>query len=218
MFQKILFSIVLSTLFMVTSCTDKKQQQFDTTTAKANKLLLEKKYKEALVFYEKALKLMPKDVDTKKNINVIKEIILKQDEENFNLLISKADALFQQKDYVGAKQAYEEAAAIKPEDTLIAEEILNLKTLIADNTVSTETVVDNSATPYHVIVGSYERESNAITMQEKLIAQGYNSKLISRPNGFTAVSLSSHSNIHEAYNNLNKGVEYHVNVWVIKSE
>jgi len=76
--------------------------------------------------------------------------------------------------------------------------------------------IENESYLFHIVVGSFEIESNAEDFQQKLKDQGYDARLVSRLDGeYTAVILSSYPTIHEAYNNLSETRAQMEHAWII---
>ena len=108
------------------------QQRYNATIAKADELLEEKKYRQALAEYEDALKLKPEAAyatNKKKEIdNILAEIRRKEKlEENYAADIARADSLLQEEYYELAKESYESALALKPGETYPRQQIIEIK-------------------------------------------------------------------------------------------
>lgn len=96
-----------------------------------------KKYDDAKIAYENALKIKPNEAAPKAKIAEITKLIeadAKQTEINnkFNDLMSKAEAAFGSKDLANAKKIYQEASVLKPNENLPKTKIADIDKLIAE--------------------------------------------------------------------------------------
>ena len=96
-----------------------------------------KKYDDAKIAYENALKIKPNETAPKAKIAEITKLIeadAKQTEINnkFNELMAKADASFSSGDLVNAKKTYQEASALKPNEGLPKTKIADVDKLLAE--------------------------------------------------------------------------------------
>lgn len=104
------------------------------TIQKADSLLKQKKYELALKQYRTALSLKENETYPKEKINEIKEILLrleKEKEQHYATTISKADQLFQIKNYQEALTQYQVALNIKPMEAYPKQQIAQCKQFLA---------------------------------------------------------------------------------------
>lgn len=94
---------------------DLKVSEFDRLNTQGQEFTLRKKYTEAIAAYEQALQLFPnekevsdkiKELQTKKNIAY-----------NYNAKIIEADVLYEDRSYNEAKEAYQAALSVIPDDS-----------------------------------------------------------------------------------------------------
>jgi len=103
-------------------------------------------------------------------------------------------------------------------DTYKADSIAAVKAFEAKKAAQKKAVYKN---PYHIIIGSYVDASIAKVAFDKFKKLGFKPYYVSRYNGkYTAVSIASYPNIHQAYNKLyefqdNYGYE---EAWVLFQE
>lgn len=104
----------------------KKTTEFNESLAKADELYAAKDFRKATMFYEKALGLMPDQTypaDMLKRINEIVSDINFIDEKAYSEAIAIADEKFNRKVYSEAKDEYQYALRIKPEDAYASRQI-----------------------------------------------------------------------------------------------
>ena len=84
----------------------------------AQNLLNNKDFEQALIEYQKALKLKPNDTNIKDRIEKVRGYIAqeKKTEEDYKKAIASADSYFNAKDWLNAKSAYQLALDLKPQD------------------------------------------------------------------------------------------------------
>lgn len=92
-------------------CQENLFSNYDSLVKCADSLSNKEDYSEALKDYESAYSIKKTD-ELKRKIGYTKYIILAQEE--FNQLVKAADSLFNNKDYVGAKELYLRLIMIKP--------------------------------------------------------------------------------------------------------
>lgn len=93
---------------------DKLISDFESLKKEGHELSLRKRYSEALDKYSSALNLFPNDPELKETI---KELTVKAEtSEKYNSSINIADALYLEKSYEKAKDAYKQALTIIPND------------------------------------------------------------------------------------------------------
>lgn len=202
--------LIFLSLCLLVSC-NKSKEKFPVEIKKADSLFNSKNYEEAKELYNKVFESQPENKYLEKRISKI-DSILKFDKNNahYNEVLKIADSLFENKLYEDAIYAYESAAILKPDDLYPVEKMEEIDTILKGS----EEKIDE---PYHIIVGCFAVESNAIRLRNKLQDEGYNAHFITRKNGtMKAVTYTSHPDIHDAYNNLNKAKkEVHKDAWVL---
>jgi SPOR domain len=104
-------------------------------------------------------------------------------------------------------------------DTHKADSITTAKKVIEVKKQATKKAVYKK--PYHLIIGSYTSDALAKIAYNKAKEMGFKPYYVSRFNGkYTAVSIASFADIHQAYNNMyNIQDEYGLeDVWVLFQE
>lgn len=104
----IVFHIVLTDFCY---CQENLSSNYDSLVKCADSLSNIESYSKALKDYESAYSVKQTD-ELKRKIGYTKYLILAQEE--FNQLVKAADSLFNNKDYVGAKELYIRSITIKP--------------------------------------------------------------------------------------------------------
>ena len=94
---------------------DTKVSEFDRLNAQGQEFTLRKKYAEAIAAYEQALQIFPNDKELPGKINKLQT--QKNISDNYNAKISEADALYEDRSYTLAKDAYQSALSIIPDDS-----------------------------------------------------------------------------------------------------
>ena len=94
---------------------DTKITEFDRVNTQGQEFTLRKKYAEAISAYEQALQLFPKDKEIPGKINQLQT--LKNISDNYNEKINEADALYEDGSYSQAKEAYQSALLVIPDDS-----------------------------------------------------------------------------------------------------
>ena len=94
---------------------DTKVSEFDRLNAQGQEFTLRKKYAEAIAAYEQALQIFPNDKELPGKINKLQT--QKNVSDNYNTKISEADALYEDRSYTLAKDAYQSALSIIPDDS-----------------------------------------------------------------------------------------------------
>ncbi|HIP47411.1 MAG TPA: hypothetical protein EYG92_00380 [Lutibacter sp.] len=209
--------IVLISLLFVTAC-NKKDANYKKNLATADSLFKAEKYEEAKTYYTSILKKNPKDKLIKKKMAEVTAILnTKKKESDFQDVKLEADNLFDAENYEEAKLSYEKALVIMPDNEEAKNRLKDIEFLLANNKDEDTRTGTESNKAYHVIVGCFKYENNAVRLNESLKSRGLDSYLIPRGN-LTAVTYSSHNTIHEAYNNLEHVVEDSLQdaAWVFK--
>ncbi len=110
------------------------QQAYDESNAKADQLLKEKKYELAKAQYQNSLTIKPGESYPKKQIAEINSTLArlaKEREQRYAAALSKADNLFNSRNYTQAREQYEVAASIKPGEPYPHQQVTACKTYIA---------------------------------------------------------------------------------------
>jgi tetratricopeptide (TPR) repeat protein len=214
-FSSIFLALLIAVVSLtITSC-DKSGKEYNKTITEADGLFKEDDFSGALKLYKKAAGIKPEESYPVQKINEIGEIqrqIAEQEaEDNYYREIEQADNYFDEENYESALTSYTRALSYKPGEQYPLDRIVEIELLMP-----IEEAIVNSSLTYHIIVGSFEIEDNAIKMQQKLKEEGFEGRLVKRYEGeFTAVILSSYDNIHDAYNNLTDAKAYAEHPWVI---
>ncbi len=109
------------------------QQAYSESNDQANQLLKEQKYELARAQYQNSLTLKPDESYPKKQIADINTILVrlaKERNQRYATVLSKADNLYNRRNYQKALNLYEEAASIKPDEPYPGEQITACKTFI----------------------------------------------------------------------------------------
>ena len=94
---------------------DTKVAEYDRLTAQGNDYALRKKYGEAIDAYQQALQLFPND---KELPGIITKLQAQKDiSDNYTSKINEADALYEDGQYTQAKEAYQSALSVIPDDS-----------------------------------------------------------------------------------------------------
>lgn len=207
----IILSIIIT---LLVSCnTNKKDYKKNSFTA--DSLFKAEKYEEAKAYYSKILKNNPKDSKAKKRIDEIALFLdVNNKEIEYQNALQDADSFYDLENYEEAKLSYEKALTHNPDDEHVKTRLLDIAYFL-ENDETIEQVSDSNDA-YHIIVGCFTIENNALNLQELLKSKGKDSYLIPRGE-YTAVTYSSHSNIREAYNSLPKvedDLQY--GAWILK--
>jgi len=94
---------------------DLKVSEFDRLNTQGQEFTLRKKYTEAIAAYEQALQLFPNEKEVS---DKIKELQTKKNiADNYNAKITEADVLYEDRSYNEAKEAYQAALSVIPDDS-----------------------------------------------------------------------------------------------------
>lgn len=157
---------------------------------------------DARQLYSKAFQLLPEEAYPQEQILVIDSMLAHEEMMNrYTAKLDEADRLFSQKKYEKAREYYFEALNINSDDEYPVNQIKKIEVLMA-GAVAEELAKEQPGNFYHVIVGVFDNEQNALNLQQLLKNEGKNSRLIDRPGQMKAVTYGSYSDIHEAYNYL----------------
>ena len=112
----------LQDLVKALEITDKQkaeiEQKYKSAIARANGYFDQKTYKEARNGYDEALVIKPGDAVAKGRIQEIDLLLdLLEKQQQFDILIAKADKLFDKKDYINSQSDYRKALTFKADET-----------------------------------------------------------------------------------------------------
>lgn len=107
---------------------DTKSAEFDRLKRQGADLALRKKYSEAIESYQQALSIFPGDNEITEEIKRLES--LKNTNENYNAVITKADELYEEQDYNEAKAKYLEALTVKPNDSYASSMISRIDDIV----------------------------------------------------------------------------------------
>lgn len=177
----------------------------------ADSLFNAKNYEDAKKIYDKIFDSQPENKYLERRLSKI-DSFLELDRKNahYNEVLKIADSLFDNRLYADAIYVYEDASDLRPKELYPLQKLEEINEILNDN-------FENPDDPYHIVVGCFAVESNAIRLRNKLQDEGFNAQFISRKNGtMKAVTYTSHPDIHDAYNNLNQAKRVvHEDSWVL---
>ncbi|TVZ55471.1 tetratricopeptide repeat protein [Lutibacter sp. Hel_I_33_5] len=204
---QLLFLVSIS--LILASCSSKDKKAYKKEVVIADSLFKNNEFEIAKIYYENALKVNKSDSHAKNQLLKAEELIAIKQNNKYDDLIKQADTLLENKEYEKAKKIYLEASKIKSNENNLTEKI-NSITKILD--------IKNSK-PYHVIVGSYEIESNAYALQRKLKKQNTESTVFKSHQNNHLVSIKSFNTLNQAYNHLyqmEEEYDFNPETWVYK--
>ncbi len=113
------------------------QEKFEAAIQSGDQQKEQRSYDRAINFYRDALKLLPNNEIALGKISeteqqLAKEKQVKQTEENYLSVISKADKSFNSEDYTDGRKLYSEALAIKPNEAYPSEQIGKIDGILAE--------------------------------------------------------------------------------------
>lgn len=176
---------------------------------KAAEYIKNQEYKEAKSIYENILKTNPKNKEMilSKIMEIDSILLYREKEAKYQNVIGIADQFFNDMMYDKAKHSYQKAEQILADKSYPKDQIMLIEEILAEN--------DEAKSAYYVIVGSFLNKNYAERMHNKMKSNGYESYIIDRPSGFNAVSMSSHPNLTDAWNNLPNARFVHEDAWVL---
>jgi tetratricopeptide (TPR) repeat protein len=109
-----------------------KEEEYKNKVEEADQLLADKNYETAKSTYEAAAKLKPQESYPKDKIGEIETTLaqLAKKEENYKTAITKGDEALAAENYEAAKAAYNEALAIKAEESYPKEKLSEIQTIV----------------------------------------------------------------------------------------
>ncbi len=116
---------------------DEIDSAFNQVIARADEMFINSRFAEAKIEYKKALEIKPAAIYPKARIDEVDQTMAelyqeKAARENYQGLISMADQLFEDEDFEGAMQKYEEAARVLPEEEYPAYRIEEIRQITAN--------------------------------------------------------------------------------------
>ncbi len=111
-----------------------KQNSYKQIIAKADELLNNQQYEEAINYYEKAIDIDPYNDYPDKKIMECEKLIAqtRNRESNYSKYIAQGDNLFSKQDYANAKTAYQNASNLKPTEAYPKQKIAEIDKILAD--------------------------------------------------------------------------------------
>jgi tetratricopeptide (TPR) repeat protein len=109
------------------------ETDYKTSIQKADDLLAKKNYIEAKKEYQKASNIKPKEEYPKNKINEIDKTLAEETnlETNYKEAIAKADQALKLEDYSKAKENYEKANALKPNEKYPQDQLLSIEKILS---------------------------------------------------------------------------------------
>ncbi len=206
---------ILSLTIGFSSCSLMSGSKYKKAIEQADKHFSEKQYKNAKTYYTQAQEFKPKDTYPAQKIKEINNILKAQSiAAQYKKTLTEADKLFKQEAYNDAKAAYLKASKLKTKEKYPKEQISKIDATLAE--IKTQKEFLNN--PYHIVIGCFAVEANATKLNEKLISEGYKSRIIPMYGGkYNAVTINSFPGNSDAYNNLNSTKEkFQDGAWVYK--
>jgi len=110
------------------------EEAYNEALTEADQLFEQRDFDQALLAYRKAGEIKTDETYPGTRINEITALLaaLQAADENYAAAISKADGLFNAADYTGAKTAYQEALAIKPEEIYPKDQVAAIDVKLAE--------------------------------------------------------------------------------------
>lgn len=212
----VILSLVLSSMFIISSCNMKANKEYKTSIELADDLFNKKEYDNSKLNYIKAAEFKPEEKYPQECISKIDAILIKKKlEDDFASAIKSGDKQFAEKDYSNAKVSFEKALSLKKGEKHSIEMIEKINELVAE--IKRQEELDKY--PYHIIVGCFKVESNSTKLNQKLMENGNESRIIPIAGGkYNAVSVSSYPDIRSAYNNIAQvKANFGEEVWVLNN-
>ncbi len=111
-----------------------KEELYAQAVQQADNFLAAQDYTNALAEYENAANIKPGETYPKNKISEVNAILAQQeaDERTYNLAIKNGDAYLSAKDYSAAKEAFEQALSIKPDEAYPSEKLAAINKVLED--------------------------------------------------------------------------------------
>lgn len=112
-----------------------QQEEYQKALDEGDRLMNQGQYEEARTKYQEALVKYPNDRYAEKRIDEINKKIgeERKSEQEYNNLIAEADQLYTAKEYEDAREVYNEALQIMPQNSYPREKIAAIDKVVADN-------------------------------------------------------------------------------------
>lgn len=209
-------SLILVLLAGLTGCNE-ESKKYEQAIASGDSSLASNNYEEAINYFEHAKSIKPGEEYPEQQIEKARELQKSWEKQRkFDQSLKKGDRLFNDGKYQQAIDAYYNALEANPHNKYALEQIELAEVKIAEQQKEEEAMKN----PYHIVVGSFENKNYAEQLQQKLLNNGYDSKLIPRQEGYTAVSIYSYPNLTAAWNKLNRVLNmerfYDVDPWIVR--
>jgi len=174
--------------------------RYTKSLSKADHLFLGEQYQSAKANYKDALGYKPDDPYLLLRISEADSLLgMQLTDSLFKSKLMLADSLFLAKEYERSRQVYVDAMQIKPDDPFLTDQLINVNTIIEEITLNRQI----SSADYHIVVGVFQNQENIDQMVEKMKQMGNNPQVIYRQRfDMHAVTHSSYTSIHDAYNQL----------------
>jgi len=110
------------------------ERKFERYVQKADSMMENFQYKQALDYYNKALELKPRQVELIKKTKKLNKFIKKQKqrEKDYTKTINQAENYFEEKQYEQAIMKYQEASLIQPDKELPGNKIETIRSLLTE--------------------------------------------------------------------------------------
>ncbi|MEI7594121.1 MAG: hypothetical protein WCK02_00110 [Bacteroidota bacterium] len=110
-----------------------QKQSYDNAVSNADAMFNNKNYEKSKELFNTALSIFPNETYPKNKIEQINTILsdTKSRSDKFKLILADADALLAKKDYASAKQKYQDASIIIPEDKYPQQKINEINSILA---------------------------------------------------------------------------------------
>ena len=133
----------LSEISSILQKLESAQNNYNTKIEQGEKLLSQNNYQGALLAYKEASRIKPVEVLPKEKIIEIQDIINKNNKakEQYAVLISQADKLFNQKKYIDAKSIYLQAEKILTNEEYPKTQIKTIEALIASDKAAKQKII-----------------------------------------------------------------------------
>ena len=207
--------VILTLTIGLNSCNLLSSKKYKKAIEQADSFFNKKKYNDAKNYYAQAKELKPDDKYPVQRIKEIDKIIkLQKVNAQYKKEIQAADKLFGQESYNDAKNNYMKASELKPKEKYPKDQINKIDVVLAEIQAQQE-FLNN---PYHIVVGCFAVESNATKLHDKLMSEGYKSRIIPMYGGkYSAVTINSYNENRIAYNDLGEAKSKFVDgAWVYK--
>jgi hypothetical protein len=158
------------------------QEKYDAAAKKADALLADKKYPEAIAAYKEAQAIRPNEPYPANKISEINKTLdamsrAKEKEKQYNDLIAKGDKLFASKDYKVARSAFQDALLIKAAEKYPKDKITEIDGLLKTKNGAATTTTTAAATKEEFVNALAQKYPEGITEE---LARENNAKVTRR--------------------------------------